>query len=86
MPTVMTTLEAKENFTDLVNHVAQSKERILLTRRGKEIAALIPLEDLQILELTRDKHDLEEAMDAFKEAKDTGTTSLEQLKDEVGSS
>ena len=85
MTTTLTTLEAKENFIDLVHHVAQSKERIILTRRGKEIAAIVPYEDLQSLLNTQDRSDLDEAIDAFKEAKDTGTTSLEQLIDEIGS-
>ena len=84
MTTTMTTIDAKEKFTDLINHVSHSKERVILVRRGKEIAAIVPLEDLQSLETSQSRHDLNEAIDAFKEAKDTGTTSLEQLKDEIG--
>lgn len=86
MTTIMNTVDAKENFADLVNHVAHSKERVILTRRGKEIAAIIPLEDLQLLQESQDKHDLKEAIDALKEARSVGTVTIEQLKEEIGGS
>ena len=81
--TLMSTIEAKEQFTDLVNRVVHSKECIILTRRGKEIAALIPVEDLKTLQQSQDKHDLHDAINALKEARLVGTTPLEQLKEEV---
>jgi prevent-host-death family protein len=84
MTTTMTTLDAKEKFTELLNHVAHTKERVILSRRGKELVALVPLEDLHFLESTQDKNDLHEAIDALKESKGGNTTTLEQLKDEIG--
>jgi prevent-host-death family protein len=84
MTTTMTTVDAKENFTDLINHVSHSKERVILTRRGKDLVAIIPLEDLQFLDNTQDQHDLREAIDALKEAKNGGSITLEQLKDDLG--
>lgn len=84
MTTTMTTVDAKENFTNLLNHVSHTKERVILTRRGKEVAAMVSLDDLQFLESTQDKHDLQEAIDSFKEAKSDGTITLDQLKEEVG--
>lgn len=85
MTTSINTIEAKENFADLINQVTHSKERIILTRRGKEIAAIIPIEDLQQLMATQDKRDLQDATLSLKEARLTGTTSLEELKEETGS-
>lgn len=82
--TIMNTVEAKEQFADLINRVVHSKERVILTRRGKEIAAIIPLEDLQLLQESQDRHDLREATEALKEARSIGTITLEQLKEEVG--
>jgi prevent-host-death family protein len=80
----MTTVDAKEKFTDLLNHVSHTKERVVLVKRGKEVAALVPLEDLRFLESTQDKVDLQEAIDSLKEAKDVGTIALDQLKEEIG--
>lgn len=84
MTILMNTIEAKEQFSDLINRVAHNKERIVLTRRGKEIAAIVPLEDLMALQQTQDKHDLHAAIDALKEARITGSITLDQLKDDIG--
>lgn len=82
--TSINTADAKETFSDLVNRVSHHKERIILTRRGKEIAALVSMEDLQFLEETRNKHDLDEAVDALKEARSKGAITLDALKEEIG--
>ena len=81
---IMNTVDAKEQFTDLINRVSHNKERVILTRRGKEIAVLIPLEDFKLLQDSQDKNDLRDAIDALKEARNTGTVTLEQMKEEMG--
>ena len=80
---VINTADAKEQFVDLINRVAHNKERVVLTRRGKEIAAIIPFTDLQLILESQDKQDLREAIDALKEARDDGTCTLEQLKEQL---
>lgn len=82
--TSINTADAKEEFTEIVNRVAHNNERIILTRRDKEIAALIPIEDLKFLEELQNKSDLEEAAAALKEARSKGIISLEELKAEIG--
>jgi len=81
---LINTIDAKEQFTDLINRVAHSKERVILTRRGKEIAVLIPLEDFKLLQESQDKHDLHEAIDSLKEVRSLGAISLDELKEEIG--
>jgi prevent-host-death family protein len=39
--------EARASISDVVNRVYYQKQRIVLTRQGKDIAAIIPIEDLQ---------------------------------------
>ena len=78
------TMEAKEEFSELINRVAHHKEHIILTRRDKEIAAIIPIEDLKLLQASQDKNDLEEAVEALKEARKQGTVTLDGLKEEIG--
>jgi prevent-host-death family protein len=80
----MNTIDAKEQFTDLINRVTHNKERVILTRRGKEIAAIIPLEDFKILQDSQDKNDLRDAIDALKEARNSGAATLEQVKEKIG--
>ena len=78
------TADAKEEFSELINRVSHYKERVILTRRDKEIAAIVPIEDLHLLQSLQDKRDLEEATTALKEARKEGAVTLEALKDEIG--
>jgi prevent-host-death family protein len=80
----MTTVKAREHFSELINRSAYGKERVLLTRRGKDIAVVIPIEDLQLLEALEDQIDLHDAKVALKEAKRKGTMTLEEFKDKLG--
>lgn len=82
--TSINTVEAKEEFAELINRVSHNKERIILTRRGKEIAALIPIEDLHLLEDSQNKSDLHEATEALKETRQQGAIPLEDIKTEIG--
>lgn len=83
--TYVSTVDAKEEFSELVNRVAHNKERIILTRRGREIAAIVPLEDYLQLEQKQNRNDLEAALDALQEARTRGTITLEDFKEEIGS-
>lgn len=76
--------DAKEELTELVNRVSHHKERIILTRRENEIAAIVPIEDLQFLINSQNKNDLEEAAEALKEARAQGTLTLDELKTDIG--
>lgn len=82
--TSISTAEAKEQFSELINRVSHSKERIVLTRRDKEVAAIISLDDLQILLKAESQNDLKEATEALQEARTKGTVTLEDVKEELG--
>lgn len=78
------TVHARAQFSEIINRAAFGKERVTLTRRGKEIVAVVPIEDVQLLEALEDKIDLEEARAALAEAKKKGTVSWEKVKKELG--
>ena len=59
--------EARLQFAEIVNKVAFGGERILLHRHGKDVAAIVPVEDLQLLESLEERMDLEAARAALKE-------------------
>lgn len=46
----ITTVAARENFAELINQASYGGRRVVLTRRGKPIAALVSLHDLRVLE------------------------------------
>ena len=80
----VSTVEARERFSDLVNRVAYGKERVILSRRGRELVAIVPLEDMRLLEALEDRLELEEARAALNEADEKGTVSWTVLKAELG--
>jgi len=45
----MSTVEARENFSDLINKAAYGNEQVVLTRRGKPLVAVISLDELKML-------------------------------------
>ena len=79
--TRLNVMEAKKTFGKTLNRVAFGKERLLLERRGEDVAAIVPLEDLRLLEELEDRFDLETARKALQEP---GSVSLEALKKELG--
>jgi len=79
----ITTASAREHFSEIVNRSSYGKERIVLSRRGKDLAEIIPMEDLKLIEMIENKLDIEEAKEAIKEAKQKGTISLEEFKKEI---
>jgi len=80
----MSTVEARNKFSNVINRVAFGKERVILTRRGEELVALIPAEDVHLLEALENQNDLEEARFALKEAQKKGTIPWDVLKKEIG--
>lgn len=71
---------ARSDFAEIVNQASFGKERIVLTRRGRDLAALVPIEDLELLEQLEDRLDLEAARAALKESADYGTVSWTKIK------
>ena len=82
--------KAREEFPDVLNRAAYGKERTIVSRRGKDLAAVIPIEDLRLLErLAREEMErleIAEARAALREAKEKGTIPLRELMRELGDS
>lgn len=80
--------KAREEFPDLVNRAAYGKERTIVSRRGKDLAAVIPIEDLRLLERLASEEmeriDLEDARASLREAEEKGTVPLRDLIRELG--
>lgn len=78
----LSTMQARDRLSELVNQVAYGKERVTITRRGKRLAVLVPMEDAELIRAIEDKIDLDEARKALAEPGKNIT--LEQLKEELG--
>jgi len=80
----ISTVKAREQLSTVINRAAFGKERVVLTRRGKEVAAVVPIEDVKLLEELEDRIDLEEARIALAETKSKGTIPWEKIKADLG--
>jgi len=80
----LNTTDAREQLAEVLNRVAYAKDRVRITRRGKEIAAVVPIEDLELIERLEDEIDLQEAEKALAEARQEGTIPLAEIRKELG--
>jgi hypothetical protein len=60
--------QACREFTDTLERVSLGKERIVLQTQGKDVAVLVPIEDLSLLEQLEDAADIKAAEAAEAEA------------------
>lgn len=77
----LTATQVREKFSEVVSRVRYGHERILLGRHGHEQAAIVPIEDLRLIEKLEDALDLSAAREALRES---GTVSWEKLRAELG--
>ncbi len=82
--TRINTSKARNEFGKVLKRVARNGDRVVLHCRGKDVAALVPLEDFTLLEKLEDRIDLEEALAALDEAKKKGTIPWKKIKAEFG--
>lgn len=66
MPRRLNASQARAGFAEAVNRVVYGGERAVIRRHGKDVAALVPMRDLQALEALEDRLDLEEARKIMK--------------------
>ena len=76
--------EAREDFATIINKVAFGGERVRLTRHGKPIAAVVPVEDVDFLEDLEDELDLELVREALADPENQTTIPLDEVKRQLG--
>jgi prevent-host-death family protein len=78
--------EVQERFEDLLDRAVQQKERVVLTRRGRPVAALVPITDLEFLEAIEGHLEAEEYRRAKQEFEHSSETAIpwEKIKAELG--
>ena len=58
MSKMFSVVEAKNQFSDLLNRVIYRHERVIVSKRGKAVGAIISAEDLKRLEEMENARDL----------------------------
>jgi prevent-host-death family protein len=66
------TVAARRHFAALIARVARWKDRVVLTRQRKPLAAVVPIEDMALLEKIEDREHLRAARAALRETKRKG--------------
>jgi prevent-host-death family protein len=74
----ITSRELRAGLADTLNRVAYGRERVLIERNGKPVAALVPVEDLEAIEAHEDAEDVADLKAALAEAQERGTKPLHQ--------
>lgn len=74
------TQKRPEAFSHSLSRVVTKRERVVVHRRGKAVAALIPLEDLALLEELEDQKDLEDYRAAKEQWERDGRTTVPWAK------
>ncbi|MGP0069516.1 MAG: type II toxin-antitoxin system Phd/YefM family antitoxin [Isosphaeraceae bacterium] len=76
----ITASKARQEFAETLD-LAHEGERIVLHRGEKDVAAIVSMEDLALLEALEDRMDLEAVREALKEP---GSIPWEQVKADLG--
>ena len=67
MRSKLSTSSARQNFADIVNRAAYGHERVIVHRRKKPIAAVVPIADLELIERLEDRIDIAAARKRLNE-------------------
>ena len=79
--TTLSSAKVRDRFGELLNRVGYGRERIVIERHGRRVAALISAEDLDLLQALEDRFDLASARAARAEP---GAIPLAQVKARLG--
>lgn len=72
--------KASQTIDELVDRASSRRERIVVHRGRRAVAAVVPIEDLEMLEAIEDKMDIDEAMARIQEP----TVPWSKIKKELG--
>ena len=74
-------VDVRNTFSEYLNLASYQGQRIVIERRGKPVAALVSMEDLELLNALEDRADI---LAAKKARKEKGEIPLEAVKTRLG--
>ena len=78
--TTTSAVELRENLHDILLRAQYEHERVTITRHGKPVAAIVPLEDLELIQEIEDRIDQAEAEIAYREMEEHPPIPLDEIK------
>jgi len=79
----ITTAEAIKHLSELLNRAAYGKERFVVTRHGKQLVAIVPLEEVTLLDRLRALLSKKDFEAAIEEMDNSGTLSWDEVRREL---
>lgn len=76
----ISTAETRKHMAELLNRAAYGGERFVVTRHGKELAAIVPLSDVTLLDRLRSLLDRKDFEAAVEEVRSVGTRSWDDVR------
>jgi prevent-host-death family protein len=76
--------KARSEFSDLLNTVRFGPDRVVIERRGKDVAAIVRVEDLRLLEALEEELDLDAARKALANPRNRVRVPLADVKKRLG--
>lgn len=80
----ITVSELRDDLSTTINRVAFGRERIMLLRQGKAVAALVPPEDLELLERIEDVYWTRRAEEVLENYDPADDIPAEQVWERLG--
>lgn len=68
--------KAGADFADVLRRVVRGKERVIIRKGKRPVAALVPMDDLRLLEELEDEHDLRVVRERLAEWERGGRKSI----------
>lgn len=79
----ISTAETRKHMSELLNRAAYGGERFVVTRHGKELAAIVPLGDVTLLDRLRSLLEERKFDAAVEEVRTAGTRSWGDVRREL---
>lgn len=79
----ISTADTRKHMAELLNRAAYGGERFVVTRHGKELAAIVPIEEVTLLDRLRSLLARQEFDAAVEEVRTAGTRSWDEVRREL---
>lgn len=76
----ISTADTRKHMAELLNRAAYGGERFVVTRHGKELAAIVPLSEINLLDRLRSLLSKKEFEAAVEEVRTASTRSWEDVR------
>jgi prevent-host-death family protein len=80
----ITTAEARKHMAELLNRAAYGGERFVVTRHGKDLVAIVPLEEVTLLDRLRTLLSRKDFEAALEEVRESRTRPWSEVRRELG--